>query len=144
MWKLPRIKDQSRSGFAVKGIFLIAFSVRYAFGGALELVPFITLLSAILIAAMVGGLAAGIIVAVLSGLVGWYWLISPHGTFQLTWLSGYLVMAFFGITAAIQLNVIRTLNLAIRSMSEWRDRTEPSSRSCSIAWPIICSSFRLC
>jgi K+-sensing histidine kinase KdpD len=88
------------------GIFAIAFSVRFAFGDALTIVPFITLFPAILIAAMVGGLRAGPLVAVLSGLVGWYWLVPPVGTFQLPWPHGYLIMIFFVITAAIQLYVI--------------------------------------
>jgi two-component sensor histidine kinase len=105
------------------GIFLLAFLVRYAFGDALKVVPFITLFPAILIAAMVGGLKAGILVAVLSGLAGWYWFVAPLDSFWLPW-HGYLVMAAFVITAAIQLYVIRTLNLAVDQLWDERDRTE--------------------
>jgi two-component sensor histidine kinase len=70
---------------------------------------------------MVGGLRAGVIVTVLSGLVGWWWLISPVETSP--WPHGYLIIMFFVITAAIQLYVIRTLNLAVDQLSEERDRT---------------------
>jgi two-component sensor histidine kinase len=105
------------------GVFLIAFLARFAFGDALRVVPFITLFPAILIAAMVGGLRVGILVAVLSGLAGWYWFVAPLGSFWLPW-HGYLVMILFVITAAIQLYVIRTLNLAVDQLSDERDRTE--------------------
>ena len=105
------------------GIFLIAFLVRLAFGDALKVVPFITLFPAILLAALVGGLRAGILVAILSGLTGWYWFVAPLGSFWLPW-DGYLVMTLFMITAAIQLYVIRTLNLAVDQLSDERERTE--------------------
>jgi two-component sensor histidine kinase len=97
--------------------------VRYAFGDALKVVPFITLFPAILIAAMVGGLRAGILVAVLSGLTAWYWFVAPVESFWLPWPDGYLIMIAFVITAAIQLYVIRTLNLAVEQLSRERDQS---------------------
>jgi two-component sensor histidine kinase len=103
-------------------IFLIAFLVRFAFGDALKVVPFITLFPAILIAALVGGLRAGILVAVLSGLAGWYWFVAPLGSYWLPW-HGFLIMTAFVITAAIQLYVIRTLNLAVDQLSQERDQS---------------------
>jgi two-component sensor histidine kinase len=105
------------------GIFLISFSLRFAFGDALRIVPFITLFPAILLAALVGGMRAGILVAVLSGLTAWYWFVAPIGSIWLPWPGGYLIMIFFIITAAIQLYVIRTLNLAVDQLSDERDRT---------------------
>ena len=114
------------------GIFLVAFELRFAFGDALKVVPFITLFPAILLAALVGGLRAGILVAILSGLTGWYWFVAPLGSFWLPW-DGYLVMTLFMITAAIQLYVIRTLNT---SATELRH----SSKNSSIGSPTICSS----
>jgi hypothetical protein len=85
-------------------------------------VPFITLFPAILIAALVGGLRAGILVAVLSGLAGWYWFVAPLGSYWLPW-HGFLIMTAFVITAAIQLYVIKTLNLAIDQLSQERDQS---------------------
>jgi two-component sensor histidine kinase len=60
---------------------------------------------------------------VLSGFTAWYWFVAPLGTFWLPWPDGYIVMIFFVITAAIQLYVIRTLNLAVDQLSDERDRT---------------------
>ena len=105
------------------GIFLVAILVRLAFGDALRVVPFITLFPAILLAALVGGLRAGILVTVLSGVTAWYWFVAPTGSFLVPWPDGYLIMIGFVITAAIQLYVIRTLNLAVDQLSEERDRT---------------------
>src|SRR4029453_8692969 len=101
-------RDRPGLGLALAlGIFLIAFLVRDAFGDALRVVPFITLFPAILLAALVGGLRAGILVAVLSGVTAWYWFVAPIGSLFLPWPDGYLIMIGFVITAAIQLYVIR-------------------------------------
>jgi two-component sensor histidine kinase len=121
-----RVLRRSRPELGVAialAIFLIAFLVRFAFGDALRVVPFITLFPAILLAALVGGLRAGILVAVLSGLTAWFWFVAPVASFWLPWPDGYLIMIAFVITATIQLYVIRTLNLAVDELSEERDRT---------------------
>jgi K+-sensing histidine kinase KdpD len=121
-----RVLRHSQPGLGLAlalGVFLIAFLLRLAFGDELRIVPFITLFPAILIAALVGGLRAGILVALLSGLTAWYWFVAPIESFWLPWPDGYLIMIFFVITAAIQLYVIRTLNLAVDQLSEERDRT---------------------
>jgi two-component sensor histidine kinase len=117
---------RSRPGLGLAlalGVFLFAFLLRLAFGDTMKVVPFITVFPAILIAAMLGGLRAGILVALLSGLTAWYWFVDPVGSFWLPWPDGYLIMIFFVITAAIQLYVIRTLNLAVDQLWEERDRT---------------------
>ena len=53
------------------GIFLLALLLRVVMGDTLQDVPFITLFPAILIAALIGGLRAGIAVTVLSGVAAW-------------------------------------------------------------------------
>jgi len=122
-----RVLRRNRSWLSLAlglSIFLLAFLVRFAFGDAMKVVPFITLFPAILLAAMVGGLRVGILVAVLSGVNAWYWFVEPIESFWLPWPDGYLIMIAFVVTAAIQLYVIRTLNLAVDQLSDERDRTE--------------------
>jgi two-component sensor histidine kinase len=105
------------------GIFAFAVSLRFLMGDALRDVPYITLFPAILIAALVGGLQAGVIVAVLSGFAAWYLFLPPEGSFSLFWPRGAVSLLFFAITAAIQLYVIRTLNLAVDELSTERDQS---------------------
>ena len=104
------------------GIFLLALLMRLVIGDALQDVPFITLFPAILIAALVGGLRAGIVVTLLSGVAAWYWLMPPEDSFALHWPHGVITMVFFTITAAIELYVIRALNLAVDQLSLERDQ----------------------
>lgn len=103
-------------------IFAIALLLRAAMADVMKDVPFITLLPAILIAAMVGGLWVGVVVAILSGLAAWYWFISPINSFALSWPDGVFAMIFFALTAVVQLYAIRTLNLAVDQLSAERDQ----------------------
>jgi two-component sensor histidine kinase len=103
------------------GVLALAFLLRYALGEKLQDVPFITLFPAILIAALIGGLWVGILVTLLSGVAAWYWFIPPVESFALP-TEGMIVFALFILTSAIQLYVIRTLNLAVDQFTAERDR----------------------
>jgi two-component sensor histidine kinase len=105
-------------------VLAVALLVRLALPEAMHSLPFITLLPAVLIAAMIGGLHVGIVITILGGIAAWYWFLPPLGSFELTWPDGMLSLAFFGITAAVQLYVIRTLNLAVDQLSMERDQNE--------------------
>ena len=61
-------------------IFLVAFLLRYSMGDVMKDVPFITLFPAIVLAALVGGLEVGLVIAALSGLVGWYFFLPPENS----------------------------------------------------------------
>jgi two-component sensor histidine kinase len=117
-------RDRPGLGLALAlGIFLIAFLVRLALGDTLKIAPFITLFPAIVLAALVSGVRAGILVTVLSGATAWYWFVAPIGSVWLPWPDGYILMIFFVTTASILLYIIRTLNLAVDQLWEERDRT---------------------
>ncbi len=103
-------------------VLAVALLVRLALPEAMRSLPFITLLPAILIAAMIGGLRVGIVITILGGVAAWYWFLPPLASFELTWPDGVLSIVFFAITAAIQLYVIRTLNLAVDQLSKERDQ----------------------
>jgi two-component sensor histidine kinase len=106
-------------GYAVGlGIFAFGFLLRFAAGGLLDDVPFITLFPAILVAALLGGLHVGLTVAVLSGVGAWFFFVTPQNGW--TW-TGALTMVLFCVTAAIQLFVIDALNRAVDRLSDERD-----------------------
>ncbi len=121
--KLAPIKRNAWYGFAAGLlIFAAGFFLRYVSGGMLEHVPFITLFPAILVAALVGGLRVGIMVAVLSFLAGWYFFLPPHQTGGTDAKTAWALL-FFWVTAVIQLYVIHALNQAVETLSSERDRT---------------------
>lgn len=109
-------------GYAVGlGIFTAGFAARYLPGGALEAVPFITFFPSILIAALIGGLRVGVMVAVLSCLASWYFFLAPQYSWALS--PGSLAsLLFFWITAGIQLWVIESVNRAADRLAAERDR----------------------
>lgn len=105
------------------GIFGFGFVLRYAAGGILDDVPFITLFPAILLAALLGGLKVCITVAILSGLAAWFFFIAPKYSWALAWPS-VLAMILFCITAGIQLFVIDALNRAVDRLADERDHVQ--------------------
>jgi two-component sensor histidine kinase len=104
-------------------VFLLAFFLRYSFGNDLYNVPFITLFPAILIAALVGGVSVGLLVAILSAAAAWVWFLPPSATFALHWPDGYLTWALFILTCVIQLYVVYALNKTVDELSLARDRS---------------------
>ncbi|HSD91919.1 MAG TPA: histidine kinase dimerization/phosphoacceptor domain -containing protein, partial [Methyloceanibacter sp.] len=111
-------------GLAVAlGVFVLAFLLRYAFGGELYNVPFITLFPAILISALVGGVWVGVVVAILSAVAAWFWFLPPSATYAMQWPGGYLTWALFALTCFIQLYVIHALNRTVEKLALARDRS---------------------
>jgi two-component system, sensor histidine kinase PdtaS len=104
-------------------IFALAFLIRFAFGEQLYNVPFITLFPAILIAALLGGIWVGLLVAVLSAIAAWFWFLPPSATSALHWPDGYLTWALFVLTCAIQLYVVYALDKTVDELSLARDRS---------------------
>jgi two-component system, sensor histidine kinase PdtaS len=105
-------------------VFLAAFLLRYSLGNnEFYNLPFITFFPAILISALIGGLAVGVVVAILSALASWFWFLPPSATTALHWPEGYLTWALFVLTCLIQLYVINALNKTVDELSLARDRS---------------------
>ena len=103
-------------------VFAVGFLLRSAAGARLDAVPFITLFPAILVAALVGGVWPGLVVAVLSFFSGWYYFLPPAGSWAITDWNTVAALIFFWVTAGIQLYVIEALNRAVDRLSAEHDR----------------------
>lgn len=118
---LPR--DRPRLGLAAgAGFFALASALRWLLGGMSEGFGPMTFLPAILLAGLLGGIRTGLAVAVVCTLVAWVMFFPPYGTFVLA-TPHALSMAVFIATAALELYVIRMLNLAIDDLSQARERS---------------------
>ena len=118
--KLPR--DRPLLGLLAGGAFFVLASIlRWALGGISEGFGPMTFLPAILLAGLFGGIRIGLAVAALCTLVAWVMFFPPYGTFTLD-NAQRITMAIFVFTAALELYVIRTLNLAINALLESRER----------------------
>jgi two-component sensor histidine kinase len=119
--KLPR--DRPLMGLIAGGAFFVLASfLRWILGGISEGFGPMTFLPAILLAGLFGGIRIGLAVAALCTLVAWVMFFPPYGTFTLD-NAQRITMVIFVFTAALELYVIRTLNLAIQALSESRERS---------------------
>jgi two-component sensor histidine kinase len=119
--KLPR--DRPALGLAAGGAFFALASIlRWLLGGVSEGFGPMTFLPAILLSGLFGGIRIGIAMAFLCILVAWVMFFPPYGTFILA-TPNVITMVIFVVTAALELFVIRSLNLAIDDLSEARERS---------------------
>jgi two-component sensor histidine kinase len=103
-------------------LFVIAGVFRFFFGGLSEGFEPITLLPAILLAGLVGGIRVGIGFFFICIAVGWVWFFPPYGTFILA-PHDAITMAMFILTAALELCVIRVLNVTINDLALAHERS---------------------
>jgi two-component sensor histidine kinase len=119
--KLPR--DRPALGIAAGAAFFALASVsRWLLGGISEGFGPMTFLPAILLAGLFGGIRIGVAVAAVCTLVAWVMFFPPYGSFTLA-RPHVISMVIFVVTAALELYVIRTLNVAIDDLSEARERS---------------------
>jgi K+-sensing histidine kinase KdpD len=84
-------------------------------------IPYVTLFPAMIICSLVGGRAAGILAAIIGGLVAWFLWLPPRGTFALEWPSGHLTVALYILTSTILLLLMRGLNETLKALESERD-----------------------
>jgi two-component sensor histidine kinase len=82
----------------------------------------IAFLPAILLAGLFGGIRIGLAIFAISMLGAWVWFFPPYGTFVLASRDA-ITFAVFVLTAALEVCVIRILNLAINDLTLERDRS---------------------
>jgi two-component sensor histidine kinase len=119
--KLPR--DRPMLGIAAgSAFFVLSSSLRWILGDVSEGFGPMALLPSILLAGLFGGIRVGLVFAAICTFVAWVFFFPPYGTFILA--TGHkITMGVFVVTAALELYVIRTLNLAIFDLSEAREHS---------------------
>jgi hypothetical protein len=70
--------------------------------------------------AIVGGRAAGILAAVVGGLIAWFLWMPPRGSFTLEWPIGHLTVGLYITTTTILL-LVRGLNETLKALESERD-----------------------
>jgi two-component sensor histidine kinase len=119
--KLP--SDRPALGIAAGGAFFAtASSLRWEFGGMSEGFGPMTLLPSILLAGLFGGIRVALAFAALCAIVAWVFFFPPYGTFILA-TDHQITVAVFLVTAALEVYVIRSLNLAIFELSDAREHS---------------------
>ena len=119
--RLPR--DRPALGLATgAGFFALASALRWLLGGISEGFGPMTFLPAILLSGLFGGIRIGVLVATFCTFVAWVMFFPPYGSFVLA-TPHVISVVIFVVTAALELYVIRSLNVAIDDLSEARERS---------------------
>lgn len=116
-------RDRPWQGVALgTALFAAAVILRWFLGGLSEGFGPMTFLPAIMLAGLFGGIRVAVAVALVSLLVAWVLFFPPYGTFTLA-EKDLISMAIFIVTAALEIFVIRVLNLTIDELSVERERS---------------------
>jgi len=126
-------RDRPWLGLAAGATFFaIAAGLRWLLGELSEgfgPMPFgpMLFLPAIMLAGLFGGIRIGLGFAVVCVLIAWTWFFPPYGTFILG-RREIITMSIFVSTVALELYVIRSLNIAIDDLSTARERANTMFR----------------
>jgi K+-sensing histidine kinase KdpD len=107
--------------------YMIALLVLSLALGARELldpyikIPYVTLFPAIVVCSLVGGRLAGILAAIIGGIVAWYLWLPPRGTFSVEWPTAQLTIFLYVLTSTILLLLTRGLNETLKELEKERD-----------------------
>src|SRR5712675_2159973 len=107
--------------------YMIALIVVVLALGARELldphikIPYVTLFPAMVVCSVVGGRLAGILAAVVGGLIAWYLWLPPRGTFSVEWPDSQLTIILYVVTSTILLLLTRGLNETLKELEKERD-----------------------
>jgi two-component sensor histidine kinase len=97
---------------------------RFAAGEALAKRPSATLLSAVVLTAILGGVAPGTLGAVLSGLATWSLFAAPHDALGPAWPNGQIAAGVYGALAALDLYLIHAAFRALDRLQAERARAD--------------------
>jgi two-component sensor histidine kinase len=117
---LRKYQDSLPGYLIAASVFVFALGVREAVDPYIK-IPYVTLFPAMIICSLVGGRAAGILAAIVGGLVAWYLWLPPRGAFKLDWPIGHLSVGLYILTSTILLLLMRGLNETLRALESERD-----------------------
>lgn len=84
--------------------------------------PFLTFFPAVILTAFLFGLRAGIVAAVLSGLLAWYFFIEPRGSLVLSFNAG-VAMLFYTFVVGVDIALVHLMQAANHRLAEERERS---------------------
>jgi signal transduction histidine kinase/CheY-like chemotaxis protein len=117
------LRDHRWFGF-VFGLFAVgaAYSIRVLLGPMALNFPFVIFIPFVVLTTFLGGIAPGIMAAVLSGVLADLTLIAPAGSIWPSWPEGWSAMFFYALTVGIDIALIQGMISAnLRALVAERD-----------------------
>ena len=97
--RVLRKHQDTAAGYALAAtVFVFAIVIRELVDPFIH-IPYVTLFPAMVICSLVGGRMAGILAAVLGGLIAWYLWLPPRHSFALEWPAGHLSVVLYVVTS---------------------------------------------
>ena len=119
--RVLRKHQDTAAGYALAAtVFVFAIVIRELVDPFIH-IPYVTLFPAMVICSLVGGRMAGILAAVLGGLIAWYLWLPPRHSFVLEWPVGHLSVLLYVVTSTILLLLTRGLNETLKALEKERD-----------------------
>jgi len=119
--RVLRKHQDTAAGYALAAtVFVFAIVIRELVDPYIH-IPYVTLFPAMVICSLVGGRMAGILAAVLGGLIAWYLWLPPRHSFVLEWPTGHLSVVLYVVTSTILLLLTRGLNETLKALEKERD-----------------------
>lgn len=93
-----------------------------------ELPPYITMYAAVTVSALLGGPRIGVVVAVTTILLTWYFFLPPYGSFAVTSSRTAVVLSLYFVLSCFQAWIIGKARLALDAMTESEARRDRAAR----------------
>jgi two-component sensor histidine kinase len=117
---LRKYQDTPAGYLMAAAVLLSALGVRELVDPYIK-IPYVTLFPAMVICSLVGGRIAGILSAIIGGVIAWYFWLPPRGSLRLEWPVGHLTVALYVVTSTVLLLLMRGLNETMRALEKERD-----------------------
>ena len=117
---LRRYQDKPSGYMVALFVVSLALGVRELLDPYIN-IPYVTMFPAMVVCSVVGGRLAGILAAVVGGLIAWYLWLPPRGTFAMEWPTGQLTIFLYIVTSIILLLLTRGLNETLKELEKERD-----------------------
>lgn len=93
-----------------------------------ELPPYITMYAAVTIAALLGGPRVGLVTALVTILLTWYFFLPPYHSFAITSARTTVVLILYFVLSGFQAWIIGKARLALEAMTENEARRDRAAR----------------
>jgi two-component sensor histidine kinase len=108
------VRQQQFAGWTISlGALCVCLMLRLAIGDYSDSLAAGTLMPAVMVAALFGGVAEGIVVFALASFVLFFFFVPPYLTFEIERSRDAVSLSLFIVTGLIALYLIRTLNKAV-------------------------------
>ncbi|MDO8884419.1 MAG: histidine kinase dimerization/phosphoacceptor domain -containing protein [Pseudotabrizicola sp.] len=123
LWAVAERSPVYQIVFACLAILISASARAYLESALPPGFPYLTFFPAVILTAFFAGTRAGVAVAVVCGLIAWYWFLAPDNSFALL-PSSVLALAFYMFIVITQLVLVHVMRYALSKLEVEKHRSD--------------------